>query len=82
VFLHTEASDRQSEVITMTAPQSLSIPQQMVELAEAQWLGLWSGQVLFRDPVTCSSCSLPEATLTVAGIRKKLESKRAEFGLV
>jgi hypothetical protein len=66
----------------MTAPRSLSVPQQIVELAEAQWLGGWCGQVLFRDPVTGSSCSLPEATLTVAGIREKLKAKRAEFGVV
>jgi hypothetical protein len=66
----------------MTAPQIPTIPKQIVELAEAQWLGQWSGQVLFRDPVTGSSCSLPEATLTVAGIREKLMEKRAEFGLV
>ena len=66
----------------MTAPQSLSASQQIVERAKAQWLGRWSGHVLFRDPVTGSSCSLPEDTLTIDGIRKKLKEKRAEFGMV
>jgi hypothetical protein len=63
----------------MTAPRSVSVSQKIVELAEAQWLGRWSGQVLFRDPVTGSSCSLPEDTLTIEGVRKKLHAKRAEF---
>jgi hypothetical protein len=65
----------------MTAPRSVSVSEKIVERAEAQWLGRWSGQVLFRDPVTGSSCSLPEATLTVDGILKKLQEKRAEFGV-
>lgn len=54
----------------------------IVELTDGQWLGMWEGHVLFRDPVTGSSCSLPEQGLTVSSVTAKLQSKRKEFGLV
>lgn len=56
----------------------------IIEKAQAQWLGLQESHkghiVLFRDPVTGSSCALPEKGLTVASVVRKLESKRQEFG--
>jgi len=56
--------------------------EQIVELTDGQWLGTWEGHILFRDPVTGSSCSLPEKDLTVSSVVAKLRSKRKEFGLV
>lgn len=56
--------------------------ERIVEQADGQWLGRWEGNILFRDPVTGSSCSLPEQGLTVCSVTAKLESKRREFGLV
>jgi hypothetical protein len=35
---------------------------------------------MFRDPLTGSTCSLPEDGLTIAGVRAKLEAKRELFG--
>lgn len=63
------------DIVTVTKEE------RVVELAGAQWLGMWEGFVLFRDPLTCSTCSSPVAGFTVAGVLAKLESKRKEFGL-
>jgi hypothetical protein len=65
-----------AEVITVSKPERI------IELADAQWVGLWEGMVLFRDPLTGSTCSLPEETLSVSGVMAKLVSKRAEFGVI
>jgi len=54
--------------------------ERIVELASAQWLGKWEGHVMFRDPVTGSSCCLPERGLTVSSVLAKLKAKRKEFG--
>jgi hypothetical protein len=51
----------------------------IVELAQAQWMGEWESMILFRDPVTGSTCSLPQKGLTVDRVLAKLESKREEF---
>jgi hypothetical protein len=60
----------------------MSTLERIIELANAQWVGLWEGMVLFRDPITGSTCSLPEETLSVPGVVAKLKSKRAEFGVI
>lgn len=56
----------------------------IVEVAGAQWLGLQETNdvslVMFRDPVTGSSCALSEQGFSAAVVSAKLESKRAEFG--
>ncbi len=56
--------------------------ERIIELTDGQWLGRWEGHILFRDPVTGSSCSLPEHGLTVSCVLAKLTAKRKEFGLV
>jgi len=74
----------------MSAKASLpdfQLPEQrIIELAGAQWVGLQrtdSGILyLFRDPVTGSSCSLPEQGLTVSSVLAKLQAKREQFGVV
>jgi hypothetical protein len=56
--------------------------ERIVELAGAQWVGVdrnLKPHVMFRDPVTGSTCSLPEDGLTVMGVKAKLDAKRAEF---
>ena len=63
------------EIVTVTKEE------RVVELAGAQWLGAWEGLVLFRDPLTGSTCSSPLAVFSVAAVVAKLESKRKEFGL-
>lgn len=56
--------------------------------AGAQWVGLQSQRhiddgplVIFRDPITGSTCSLRAADVTVSAVLAKLKSKRKEFGL-
>lgn len=61
---------------------AVSKSERIVELSGAQWLGVdrnFAPLVMFRDPVTKSTCALPEADLTVTAVLAKLESKRAEF---
>lgn len=63
---------------------AVSKEQRIVELAGGQWIGFdrnvrsW---VLFRDPVTHSTCGVLEEGLTVASVQAKLATKRAEFGV-
>lgn len=58
--------------------------EQIVARAAAQWVGrqrsLRGILILFRDPVTKSTCALPENGLTLAGVLAKLKAKRCEFG--
>lgn len=61
----------------MNAKRIVSI----VESAGAQWMGVMNETiVLFRDPVTGSSCSLPLTRISVPLVREKLEEKRKLFG--
>jgi hypothetical protein len=64
--------------------EELMKPEIVIEQAQAQWMGRMDTTkgklVMFRDPLTGSSCALPEEGLTVASVLAKLESKRREFG--
>jgi hypothetical protein len=65
------------EILTMTKSERI------IELAGAQWVGVdrnLKPLVIFRDPITRTTCALPEAGLTVARVQAKLAAKRAEFG--
>jgi hypothetical protein len=57
----------------------------IIELAEAQWVGVQTSQdgslVLFRDPVTMSTLALLEQGLTVSGVTARLEATRKAFGV-
>ena len=58
--------------------------EQIVEMAGGQWVGVQKcvgseRLVMFRDPVTGSTCCLPAEEVSVAAVRAKLEMKRAEF---
>jgi hypothetical protein len=68
------------------APVAVPKAQRIVELAGAQWVGVQKSDVgpfiIFRDPVCGSTCMLRERGLSIPGVLAKLESKRAEFGLV
>lgn len=76
-----EIANSFERAFTEVAPQ-ISREERIVELVGAQWLGRWEGQILFRDPVTGSSCSLPEENFSAAGVLAKLASKRKEFGVI
>lgn len=56
----------------------------IIAKTEAQWMGRMESPkgriVLFRDPLTGSSCVLPELGITVAAVVAKLRAKRKEFG--
>lgn len=56
--------------------------EQIVIAGGAQWVGEMGGLVLFRDPVTGSTCSLPQSYISVALVKAKCNSKRREFGVV
>jgi hypothetical protein len=64
----------------------ISRSQRIVELAGAQWVGVQKSDVgpwiIFRDPVCHSTCMVLERGLSIPGVLAKLESKRAEFGVV
>jgi hypothetical protein len=56
--------------------------QQIVEAAGAQWVGIMNQSlVIFRDPLTRSTCAAPLAGLSIRTVLAKLKLKRKEFGL-
>jgi hypothetical protein len=63
---------------------TVSRSERIVELSGAQFVGIDRNNkplVLFRDPVTGSTCALLEEGITVAKVQAKLTAKRAEFGV-
>jgi len=64
----------------------MSESERIIELAEAQWVGVQPSQdgslVLFRDPVTMSTLALFEEGLTVSGVAARLEATRKVFRVV
>lgn len=80
--LHSLAEEMSK--VFMDTVVTVTRAERIIELGGAQWVGVdrnLKPLVLFRDPLTKTTCSLPEDGLTVAAVHAKLESKRAEFGM-
>jgi hypothetical protein len=64
---------------------AMSKSERIVELAEAQFVGIQTTDdgplVLFRDPVTMSTCAVFERVLTVSAVSDRLIAARGRFGV-
>lgn len=82
--LHALASELDAafsgEIIIMTRSERI------IELSGGQWVGIQKTDdgpvVLFRDPVTGSTCGVSEDSLTVSAAQARMTEKRVLFGAV